>query len=267
MHTDLINSIDLSGRTACITGAGGGIGRATAEKLAQAGATLLLMDIYRARLNETAAAVERLESVAVPALADISNVAEIERSVSEFIETHDKIDILVNNASILLPQRIDDVDEHSWDQTVDINLKGYFFLSKTISRYMIRSGKGGSIINVASQSYLVPRSGMSSYATTKGGVIAMTRAFAKELGVHNIRVNAVSPGEVDTLGSVEIRSKMRAMAEKHGGPNNQVASARSVFNRQASAEEIANAILFLACDLSLYVTAAILPVDGGYSVM
>lgn len=267
MHAALISSIDLTGRVAYITGAGGGIGRATAERLAQAGAALFLVDIDQARLLETARAVEWLGGIAATTVADVSNVPELERAVAEGMATHGRIDILVNNASILVPQAIGEVDEDDWQQTIDINLKGYFFLSKIVARHMVERGDGGSIVNIASQAYLVPRSGMTTYATSKGGVVAMTRAFARELGAQGIRVNALSPGSVDTESANQTRLQFLAAAEKTSGAPVQPAPPRSVFGRPASADEIADAVLFFACDLSRYVTAATLSVDGGFVVM
>jgi 3-oxoacyl-[acyl-carrier protein] reductase len=264
LDKEILSAIDLSGRTACVTGAASGIGRATARRLAQAGAGLLLIDLNPAGLEETASLLEGIGGSVRLCSGDLCDVAFLERTVAEQGGT---IDILVNNASILSPRPIFEVDEEEWKSVVDLDLKSYFFLSKLVAQALVRSGIEGSIVNVASQAYLIPNFGMATYVAAKGGVVAMTRAFARELGVHGIRVNAVSPGQVDTPGSAEIRRKMRALSKAPVSSEDVPVPARSVFNRKATASEIADAILFLSCNLSRYVTGAILPVDGGSALI
>jgi NAD(P)-dependent dehydrogenase (short-subunit alcohol dehydrogenase family) len=251
------NLIALDGKVAVITGAASGIGRATAELLAEAGATVALMDINEsdgeksaARINETGATAKFFHCNVISGFDCISVVEDICRELG-------KIDILFNNAGVIHRKSVVELEEPEWDLVVDVSLKAIFLLSRSIIPKMIENG-GGSIINTGSGWGLKGGPRAAAYCAAKGGVVNLTRAMAIDHGKQGIRVNCVCPGDIDT-------PLLRGEARELGIDEEEfmIASADRPINRVGTPEDVAKAVLFLACDLSAWVTGTTVVVDGG----
>ena len=251
----------LADKVAVITGAGSGIGRATAMLFAQEGAKVVVVDYAPEGGQETVEMIRRNGGEAIFVETDVSKAAAVEKMVQTAIDTYGKIDILFNNAAVTIPASVVDATEAVWDKTMDIDLKGVFLPSKYAIPHMIK-GDGGSVINTASMCGLVASPNQAPYSAAKGGVIALTRQMAIDYATHNIRVNSICPSEVRTpmfLGFInrapDPEKKMQELI------------ARIPLGRVAEPEEIARVALFLASDESSYVTGVTLPVDGGLTAM
>jgi len=258
----LSSLLDLSGKVAIITGAGQGIGEAIAIRLAEAGAAVLVSDIKGDNAEATASKIASTGGKAVAFRADVSKVADAQATVARAIESFGRLDILVNNAALIGPSAVMDIDEKLWDAVVDVDLKGVFFQSQAAARQMIAGG-GGKIINIASVDAVLPVGGLVPYDSAKGGVAMMTKSLAKELGKHGITVNAVAPGGVATPGAAEASGPIMAVLGVSPEAMSQV-PIRSTIGRYAEPDDIAKVVYFLATGLSDYMTGAFVTVDGGY---
>ncbi len=249
---------DLKGKVAIVTGAARGIGAAIAKKLAERGADIAVCDLKEEWCAETVAAVEAAGSKAVAVGVNVAVSAEVDACVKTVIEKLGKVDIMVNNAGITkdgLLMRMSDAD---WEAVLDVNLKGTFFFTRAVARPMMKNKAadgtqlGGSIINIASVVGIMGNAGQANYTASKGGVIALTKTTAKELGSRNIRCNAVAPGFIqskmtDVLPEDVKKAYMDTIPLKRFG----------------TADDIAKAVAWLAGDESSYVTGQILSVNGG----
>ena len=250
--------MELSGRTAAITGAGSGIGRATALRFAQEGASIAVIDMDPTWSHETVSMVKKLGGKALFIETDIRKEAQVERAVDQTVKVFGRIDILVNNAGIARTAKIIETSETLWDDIIDTNLKGAFLMSKHVIPHFIRANRG-VIINTASDAGIVGFANLGAYCASKGGLIQLTRALAIEYGDHNIRVNAVAPTSTlhtrmldRLLNAAPDRDKLhKALADSHP------------LKRLGTAEEIAELMLYLAGDRSAYVTGAVFSIDGG----
>lgn len=245
----------LEGRTALITGAGGPMGAAIAERFAEEGASLVLTDISGNRLAGTAARLEEKWGTARLAWlrADIRDRQEAAAVVAEGRAKFDRIDILVNVVggikSTSLYQPLVEMDEERWDATMELNLKGSFHLVQMLAPAMTARGYG-KIVNISSISF-AGEIGQADYGAAKAAVASLTRTLAMELAPH-VNVNCLAPGTIKT--SVMDRMEPQE-AERY--------RSRSVLKRFGEPREIANVVLFLASDEAAYVTGAIVPVSGG----
>ncbi|MBC7186664.1 MAG: 3-oxoacyl-ACP reductase FabG [Calditrichaeota bacterium] len=244
--------IDLSGKVVLITGASRGIGAAAAELFARAGAQVVV-NYFR---QKTAAeeVVERIRAHGGKALAvcaDVSERPQVEAMVREAQEAFGTIDVLVNNAGIWTYGAIAEMDEQVWRETMRVNLDSVFYCCRAVVPLMIARG-GGRIINVSSTAGQRGEAFHSHYAATKGAIISFTKSLASELAAHNILVNCVAPGWVDTDMSAEA---LRQEGDK--------ICTTIPLRRAGTAMEIAGAIVFLASDLATYITGEILNVNGG----
>jgi len=240
----------VAGKVALVTGAGGGIGRATAVALAAEGARLVLGDI--ADLSACAAAVEVAGGAApVTVRLDVTSPADAEAAVARAIAAYGRLDILVNNAGVGKPAPLAEVTDELWDWIMDINLKGAFICARAAVPHL---GPGGAIVNVASLAGRASSPAMScAYSASKAGLLGLTRHIAKELGPRGIRVTAVNPGVVLT-----------PLATDNYPPGHLERTVATIpLGRAATAEEIAPTIVFLASDDAVYVTGASLDVNGG----
>lgn len=249
--------VSLAGRTALISGAASGIGRRTAELLAAAGAEVTLLDIEKDAGEAAAARIRESGGKAGFRYCDVTRDEECRCAVADVFDKQGRIDILFNNAGTAVRKTTIELEEREWDRALDVTLKSIFLLSRHVIPHMIRAG-GGSIINTGSGWALKGGEAAVSYCAAKGGVLNMTRAMALDHGRHNIRVNCVCPGDVDTP---MLRDECRQLGED-----------MTDFLREAAARplarvgtplDVAKAVLFFASDLSPWVTGSFLVVDGG----
>ena len=243
----------LSGRTALITGAGRGIGRATAIRLAADGARIAVN--YKGNLaaaEETKALVEAAGSEALLIQGDVSQEADADRVVKEALAFgNGKLDILVNNAGITRDNLLLRMSLEEWDAVVDLNLRGTFLVTKAAMRPMMKA-RGGRIVNVASIAGVIGNAGQANYSAAKAGIIGLTKTVAREMASRNITANAVAPGFVPTeLTSTVPQAVQDALL------------AQVPLGRFGTVEDVANAIAFLASDEAAYITGQVLVVDGG----
>ncbi|MFW0793233.1 SDR family oxidoreductase [Gordonia sp. CPCC 205515] len=237
-----------------VTGAASGIGFAIAERLIADGGSVLAFDQDAAGL-ETAAKELGERFFANP--GDVTSAADIELAVTRADNEFGGIDSLFNVAGALRPGPITELDEPTWDFTVDIVLRGVFLCTKYVARSMIRSGTGGSIVNVSSLNSHIPLYGGSAYAAGKAGADMFSKNAALELGRHGIRVNAILPGLVDTPMAGFITGNPGIMSEFE---------ANAVLKRPAHPAELAAPAVFLASADASYITGVSLVVDGGYEI-
>lgn len=236
----------LKGKTAIVTGGTAGIGQAIAQKFAQEGATVIILGTNPERGAKVAQEING-HFYAV----DIADTAKVDECIKLILEKHPVIDILVNNAGITRDQLLLKMTEEDWDQVMDVNAKSCYNTCKALIRTLIKARKG-KIINVSSVIGLIGNAGQMNYAASKGAVIALTKALAKEVASRNIQVNCLAPGFIETRMTNEMTDAQK-QATLAGIPQ----------GRMGKPEEIANAALFLASHLSDYVTGQVLTVDGG----
>jgi NAD(P)-dependent dehydrogenase (short-subunit alcohol dehydrogenase family) len=241
---------------AVITGAGGALGGAIARRLASDGMPVVAVDVDGAAAEATAEAIRSANGRASASMCDLRSAEKIgivfERAVSEF----GSIDVLVNNAAVFPSGRFVDVPVDTVDDTMAVNHRAYFLCAQHAARSMIRDGSGGTIVNVASIVWHGFWSEMSPYVAAKGAVIALTRALARELGVHEIRVNAVAPGAFPTAAE-------RAQHDDMASYEALVLDSQAL-KRRGTFDELAAAVSFLAGPESSFVTGQTLNVDGGW---
>ncbi len=251
----------LKDKVCIITGAGMGMGRAAALLFAKEGAKVLAADMLANEGEETVNLVRKGGGDAAFVQVDVSKSAEVERMVSFAINRYGKINVLYNNAGIVMPAEdyaIVELAEEVWDRVIDINLKGTYLCCKYVIPELVKCG-GGSVINVSSMGGLVGLE-FPAYCASKGGIIALTRAIARECGNKNIRVNAICPGQIYTRMNIE---SQQARAQRP----TQFPYQQSLLGRVGQPEEVAYLSLYLASDESSFITGAILPIDGGWTAV
>ena len=248
-------NLDLSDKTALVTGGTRGIGRAMVETLAQAGARVAFT--YRSSADEAEALKSELESQGrevLPFKSDVADFSAAEETVKEVLSAWGKLDILVNNAGITKDGLMIRMSEEDWDAVIGTNLKGVFNFSKAVYRPMMKQ-RSGKIINISSVVGVMGNPGQANYAASKAGIIGFSKSLAKELGSRGVTVNVIAPGYVAT-------DMTAALSEKA-----QEAMLGAVpLGRPASPQDVANAVLFLASSYSDYVTGHVLHVDGGLAM-
>lgn len=253
----------LTGKVALVTGGASGFGRTTCVRLAEEGARIVLADLDEVRADETVALVEDADAQAERVVADISTLDGAREAVARAVDRFGGLDVLVNNAGIAqgTPRDSWDCDETVWDRVLQVNLKSVYACTR-IAVPQLRARGGGSIVNVASIAASVSVGG-AAYAASKGAIVGYTRHIAAELAAEGIRANCVSPGFMRTPMSTGERQGL--------SPEEQDAriagfAALVPAQRAGSTLDIANAIVYLACDESAYVTGQEIVVDGGYLV-
>jgi 3-oxoacyl-[acyl-carrier protein] reductase len=249
-----MKSIDMTGKVALVTGGSRGIGAAVSLVLAEAGASVSIT--YRRDSKSAARVCRSIESLGVDSQAvrvDGAKSNDVRKAVRQTLQQFGRIDILVNNAGVWKQGRIGFMTEAQWDETLDVNLKGTFLFTNAVVPIM-RKQQSGKIINIASTAGQRGEVYYSHYAASKAGMIGFTKAIGAELAPDNIIVNAVAPGWVDTDMSARVLHNKKLIAPINRAiPRGQV----------ATAEEIANAILFLASDLSNHLVGSTISVNGG----
>ncbi len=254
--------MDSVKKVAIVTGSSSGIGRATSRLLAQKGYSVAMCDILE-RGREVASEIESEGGVSTFFRCDVAIESEVIQAVNHTLKSLGRIDVLVNNAGIVLVRALDEITWDEYQKVVNVNLGGIFLFCKHVIPVMKRQ-KSGSIVNMGSVSGHVGQIDHSLYGATKGAIIALTRALAWELAPHNIRVNSVSPGSVDTP---MLRGDIRIESEKTGKDFDavkKIREAEQAFKRWADPSEIAEAIHFLASDAASFITGTDLLVDCGW---
>ena len=247
---------ELNGKSAIVTGAGRGIGKAVALGLARAGAEVGLVARSRDELELVAEEVRSLGRRTKCISADLTQVRDLPAIVAQMADALGQVDILVNNAGINIPQEALDVDEESWNRIMDINLKAAFFMAQAVGKVMIEQGRGGRIINVSSQTGSVALIKRSAYCASKAGLNLITKVLALEWARYDIRVNAVAPTFVET----EMSKGYLADPEFR-----QYALSKNLLKRFGTTEDVAGAVIFLSAPASSLVTGHILMVDAGWT--
>ncbi|MBI3089774.1 MAG: SDR family oxidoreductase [Candidatus Tectomicrobia bacterium] len=244
----------FAGRTAVVTGAASGIGRATALLLAQEGAIVIAGDINAEGVNSTCATIEASGGQALPWEVDVARRDHVEAFTQAVVDRFGRIDVLMNIAGIARRANFIDFDEAVWDRIMDVNLKGVLHLSRTVARHMVERGYG-RIVSIASTAgevvypHLAP-----AYHVSKAGIIQLTRYMAQELAPHGVTVNAIGPGIIATPNTEPSISDPEYV---------KTAMARIPMKRWGQPEDVAYVALFLASDHAAYVTGQTLFVDGG----
>lgn len=240
----------LSGRVAIVTGAGRGIGRAIAEKLAAEGATVVCADVDRAAAQETASGAG---GSSTGVRVDVSSAADCDELVAKAVADLDRLDILVNNAGINRDAMLHKMTDEQWQQVIAVDLSGVFYLTRAAGRVM-REARGGRIVNISSASWL-GNIGQANYAAAKAGVVGLTRTAAKEFARAQVTANAICPGFIDT-----------AMTRAIPGTVYQSQLDKIPLGRAGSPSDVANVVAFLASDEAAYVTGEVINVGGGYAI-
>jgi 3-oxoacyl-[acyl-carrier protein] reductase len=243
--------LSLEGRVAVVTGAGRGIGAATACLLARAGAQVALVDRDAAGVTQTAEQIGLAGGEALPFTTDVTDAFAVERTLDRVADDWGRLDILVNNAGALHEAPLEELTDEDFQETLDVNLRGAMVCARAALPHMLRRGRG-RILSAASVSTRLGSQGLTAYAAAKAGVVGITRTWARELGPRGITANAVAPGliESETLRTVppgELETTLaRIPARRRGRP-----------------EEVAAVYLFLASDLASFINGAVVGVDGG----
>ncbi len=252
-------SLSLTGKVAIITGASRGIGQAIATTFVEQGASVVIASRKEDGIRATADKLEKLRAgCTLPVAAHTGKEDDCKALVAKAVAKFGKVDILVNNAGTnpYFGPMID-VEMPAWDKTFEVNLKGYFWMSREVARHLRGRESPGAIVNIASIVGMMAAPLQGVYGMTKAAVISMTKTFALELGPSKIRVNAISPGMVDTKLAAAIVGNDVLMNE---------INSRTALNRVAQPEEIAGAALYLASDAASFTTGEVIVVDGGLQI-
>jgi len=224
----------LTGKTALVTGGARGIGQAIALRLAEDGADIVISDINKEGALESVKAVEALGRKALAVEGNIAKQEDVEAMVQQSIDTFGKIDILVNNAGVTKDNLLLRMKEEDWDFVLRINLTGSFLCSKAVAKYMVKQ-RAGNIVNISSVVGVMGNAGQANYASSKAGVIGLTKALARELAPRGVRVNAVAPGFIDQIP----------------------------LTRLGTPDDVARCVGFLVSDAADYITGQVIHVNGG----
>jgi 3-oxoacyl-[acyl-carrier protein] reductase len=246
-----VKELKLTGKVALVTGAAQGIGRAVGLLLARNGADIVVSDINLEKAEETAKEIRAIGPKAMAVKVDVSNLSDVERMVEAIIEKLAKIDILVNNAGITRDKLILRMTEEDWDAVLGVNLKGTFNCTKTVIRHMAKQ-RSGKIVNIASVVGEMGNAGQANYSASKAGVIGLTKTIAREYAQRGITVNAIAPGYIETPMTDALPEKAKEELKK-----------LIPMERLGKPEDVAEAVLFLVCEESSYITGQVLNVNGG----
>ncbi|WP_404328388.1 SDR family NAD(P)-dependent oxidoreductase [Mesobacillus maritimus] len=253
----------LKEKVAIITGAGSGQGKASAKLFASEGAKVVIAEWNEENGKQVEEEIRAAGHEAIFMKTDVSNEENVRNVINQVVERYGRIDILFNNAGIGFSARskytmapLLETPLEDWNQILGINLNGVYLMAKYTVPIMIKQ-QGGSIVNNSSLNGILGVTGADAYTASKGGVVALTRVMAVDYGKHNIRVNCICPGAIDTPMIAEVLSVEEIAKNYEAGP----------LGRVGKPEEIANAALFLSSDESSYITGLIMPVDGGWHVV
>lgn len=243
---------------ALVTGASYGLGAEIAKTLARDGFDVAVTEIDADDLGDTVASIEGEGGRAVALPLDLRSMESMEASIAGTIEALGQIDVLVNNAGLLIARPALDVTPDQWDQVMSINVKGSYFMAQFVARHLIDTGRPGCIVNIASTFTTIGTPGVSPYGISKAAVGGITRHLAVEWAEYGIRVNAVAPGTVET----KLRAEILAANPKRRESN----MAKIPMGRFGTPEDMAGAVSYLASPAAVYVNGHVLAVDGGLTI-
>ena len=241
----------LKDKVAVVTGASRGIGKSITLALARQGAKLVAVDITRKGMEELLAEIKALGSEGIAVEGNVTVTADTERMIDQAVAAYGRVDILVNNAGITRDGLLLRMKDEDWDAVLTVNLKGAFLCTRAVSKVMTKQ-RSGRIINIASVVGQMGNAGQANYCASKAGLMGLTRSNARELAKRNITVNAVAPGFIVSDMTDALPEKVR-----------QEMAAQIPLERFGTADDIANAVVFLATDASAYITGQVLAVNGG----
>lgn len=246
----------MTDKVVLITGGRRGMGKALALAFAEAGANVAVGDCAdeNGELEIVADEIRKLGQRALAVKVDVSCKADVESMVKKTTAELGNIDVLINNAGIIIWGSLFEAEESAWDKVIDINLKGPYLCSQAVGRLMVERKKG-VIVNIASTAGLRPALNRTAYAVSKAGLIMLTRVFARELGSYSIRVNAIAPGIVETLMTEDMRRTI--------GSADEIAMTNAPLGRIGETDDIIGAALFLASDAAGWITGHTIVIDGG----
>jgi 2-deoxy-D-gluconate 3-dehydrogenase len=251
----VLEKFSLKGKSGIVTGGGSGIGKAIAKAVVQAGAEIVIAGRDEGKLDKTVSEIKKFGGPVIAVRADISKIKEIEHLMDRTLKEFGKIDFLFNNAGIIRRTPSEDFTEKDWDETININLKGPFFLAQAVARVMVSQKRKGKIINTSSLSAIQGGKRVPAYAASKGGLTQVTKSMANDWAKYNILVNAIGPGWVKT----ELTEPLRQDKERFSEITNRIP-----LGRWADPEDLVGAAIFLASDASDYITGQTIFVDGGW---
>lgn len=256
--------MQLAGKTALITGAARGIGRAFAERYAREGAKVAIGDIDVERAKEAADQINKaVKDSAIAVALDVTSQTSIDAAVAETVQALGKIDILINNAALFTAAPIVEIDRADYARTFDVNVAGTLFTLQAVARHMVQRGEGGKIINMASQAGRRGEPLVAVYCATKAAVISLTQSAGLDLIKHGINVNAISPGVVDGEHWDGVDAFFAKYEGKAPGQKKHEVGAAVPFGRMGTAQDLTGMAVFLASDAADYIVAQTYNVDGG----
>ena len=244
----------LENRVAVVTGAGRGIGEAIARRLAGEGAVVAVCDVMLENAQQVAASLTRSGTKAGAYAVNVTDSKQVAEVCDKIVADFGRVDILVNNAGITRDGLLLRMSDEDWDAVLGVNLKGAFLFTRTLSRTMLKQ-RSGVIVNIASIVGIMGNAGQANYSASKAGLIGFTKTVAKELASRGIRSNAVAPGFIQTPMTDKLSPEARKMQTDF-----------IALKRLGLPEDVANVVLFLASDLSSYVTGQVIAVDGGLAM-
>jgi 3-oxoacyl-[acyl-carrier protein] reductase len=261
--TTISEAFDLTGRVALVTGAGRGLGRAISARLAEAGATVVCADIDERTATETAAMIRDNGYRAAPVQLDVTRRADVETLVDQIVADQGHLDVMVNNAAIIVDGLVLDTSEEELDRVMAVNFKGVFFGCQAAGRAMVQQGSG-SIINLASGAIDMPTPTLVCYSTAKAAVAQLSRTLAMELAPQRVRVNAIAPGWIDTpMNERHARRADGSLDEAQQATYREQRARLSPMNMAGEPDDIAFAALYLASPAAKFVTGIVMRPNGG----
>ncbi len=244
----------LTDKVVLVTGAGGGIGASIALKFSQSGAKVVVADVIEEFSLNTVSRIKEQGGEALAVTVDVSQISSVEEMVKKILDKFGKIDILINNAGVTRDNLLLRMKDEEWDKVISINLKGVFNCTKAVVRSMMKQRKG-KIVNIASIVGIIGNAGQSNYAASKGGVISLTKTWAKEFASRNINVNAIAPGFIRTKMTDKLSEQIKEKV------NQQIP-----LKRFGEVEDVANLCVFLSSDEANYITGEVIKLDGGMAI-